>query len=189
MRQERLTKALKETTTVHNGLLAQSAELVRLVGRLVEVFHGGGRLLVLGGGSLGGIAAVIANRFLYRLSLERPSLPAFSLGLDASLATVLARDGNSTQYFTRQLQGISSGGDLVLAFSELPFDDALQEGLQAARRLDCTTAAVLPRKAEPSDPPDFLFHLDTDSVARTTEGALFFGHLLCEMVEGELFGT
>jgi D-sedoheptulose 7-phosphate isomerase len=189
MRQDRIGKALKEHTVVANGLLTQGADLVRLAGRLVEVFHNGGRLLVIGGGSLGGIAALIANRFLYRLSLERPSLPAFSLGLDANLATALARDGGSRQYFSRQLQAVSGGGDLLLVLSEGPVDEALQEALQSAKRLDCATAAVLPRKAEIADPPDFLFHLETDSVARMSEGALLLGHLLCEMVEGELFGT
>jgi D-sedoheptulose 7-phosphate isomerase len=189
MRQDRILKAFKDNTVVHNGLLAQGEDLLRLAERTVEIFHNGGRLLVLGGGSLGGVAALIANRFLYRLSLERPSLPAISLGLDANLAAALARDGGSRQYFSRQLQALSSGGDLLLAFSELPADEAVQEALQTARRLDCSTAAILPRKAELSDPPEFFFRLDTDSVARMSEGALLFGQLLCEMVEGELFGT
>lgn len=189
MRQDRISKALKEITVIHNGLLAQSDEILRLAERAVEVFHSGGRLLVIGGGSLGGVAALIANRFLYRLSLERPSLPALSLGLDAQLATALARDGGSRQYYSRQLQALSTGGDLLLVFSEAWPDEALQEVLQTARRLGCSAAAILPRKAEPVDTPDFLFRLDTDSVARMTEGALLFGQLLCEMVEGELFGT
>jgi D-sedoheptulose 7-phosphate isomerase len=189
MRQDRITKALKENVVVHNGLLAQSAELTRLAERLVEVFHGGGRLLVVGGGALGGVAALVAHRFLYRLSLERPSLPALSLGLDASLATVLARDGAGRQYFSRQLQALATGGDLLLVLGELPADEALQDLLQTARRLECSAAAVLPRKGELSDPPEFFFRLDTDSVARMSEGALLFGQLLCEMVEGELFGT
>jgi D-sedoheptulose 7-phosphate isomerase len=189
MRQDRISKAFKENGIVHNGLLAQGGDLVRLAERILEVFHGGGRLLVVGGGSLGGVAALIANRFLYRLSLERPSLPALSLGLDAQLATALARDGGSSQYFSRQLQALTTGGDLLLILSEVWPDEAVQEALQAARRLGCSTAAVVPRKVEPADPPDFLFCLDTDSVARMAEGALLFGQLLCEMVEGELFGT
>jgi D-sedoheptulose 7-phosphate isomerase len=189
MRQDRISKAFKENTVMHNGLLAQGEDLVRLAERTVEIFHSGGRLLVIGGGSLGGIAALIANRFLYRLALERPSLPALSLGLDAQLATALTRDGGSRQYFSRQLQALTTGGDLLLVFSEIWPDEAVQEALQSARRLGCSTAAILPRKAEPTDPPDFLFRLETDSAARMTEGALLLGQLLCEMVEGELFGT
>jgi D-sedoheptulose 7-phosphate isomerase len=189
MRQDRINKALKEKVLIHNGLQAQGDDLIRLVERTAEVFHNGGRLLVVGAGSLGGIAALVAHRFLYRLSLERPSLPALSLGLDATLATALARDGKSRQYFSRQLQALSTEGDLLLIFSELPADEAVQEALQAARRIGCSVAAVLPRKAEVADPPEFFFRLDTDSVARMTEGALLFGQLLCELVEGELFGT
>jgi D-sedoheptulose 7-phosphate isomerase len=38
------------------------------------------------------------------------------------------------------------------------------------------------------EPPDFLFHLETDSLARALEASLLFGHLLVELVESELFG-
>jgi hypothetical protein len=40
----------------------------------------------------------------------------------------------------------------------------------------------------PENLPDLLLQLPTDSLPRILESCLFAGHLLCALVEGELFG-
>jgi len=190
MGQERINRTVQEHRTVIGEIFTtQSAELAGFSREVVRVFHQGGRLLVLGSGPLGAIADLTANLFLYRLSLERPLLPALSLGHDAVLATALARDGRGHEFFARQLQAAATGQDLVLVFGSSRREEALEEALAVARELGCGTAAVLQGRAELlREPPDFLFRLETDSVPRAVEAALLFGHLLVELVEGELFG-
>jgi D-sedoheptulose 7-phosphate isomerase len=190
MGQDRINRTVQEHRTVIGEIFStQAAELAGFSREVVSVFHRGGRLLVLGSGPLGAIADLTANLFLHRLSLERPLLPALSLGHDAVLATALARDGRGHEFFARQLQAAATGQDLVLVFGSSRREEALEEALAVARELGCGTAAVLQGRSELlREPPDFLFRLDTESVPRAVEAALFFGHLLVELVEGELFG-
>ena len=190
MGQERINRTLQEHTTLIGEIFtAQAAELAGFSREVVNVFHRGGRLLVLGSGPLGAIADLTANLFLHRLSLERPLLPALSLGHDAVLATALARDGLAHEFFARQLQAVAAGQDLVLAFGGSRREEALEGALAVAGELGCGTAAVLQGKGDSlRQPPDFLFRLETDSAPRAAEAALLFGHLLVELVEGELFG-
>lgn len=190
MGQERINRTLKEHTTLIGEIFtAQAAELADFSREVVSVFHRGGRLLILGSGPLGAIADLTANLFLHRLSLERPLLPALSLGHDAVLATALARDGLAHEFFARQLRAVAAGQDLVLAFGGFRREEALEEALAVAGQLGCGTAAVLQGEGDSlRQPPDFLFRLQTDSVPRAVESALLFGHLLVELVEGELFG-
>lgn len=190
MGQERINRTVREHTAVIGEMFtAQAAELESFSREVVRVFHRGGRLLVLGNGPLGAIADLTANLFLHRLSLERPLLPALSLGHDALLATALARDGRGHEFFARQLRAAATGQDLVLAFGGPRREEALEEALAVARELGCGTAVVLQGRGESlREPPDVLFRLETDSVPRAVEGALLFAHLLVELVEGELFG-
>ena len=186
---ERIARSVRELSELAEGFSGQSEEAAAFARRLVETFHQGGRLLLLGSGALGAVSDLVATRFLYRLSLERPLLPAFSLGHDATLASALGRDGQMNQFLARQLKGVAAGGDVVLAFNDGVRDEALLEALAAARQLDCLTALVAPDQEDAGgDPPDFLFRLKAGNPSRIAEGALFFGHLLCELVEGELFG-
>lgn len=186
---ERIARSIREISQMIEALPSQREELCAFSLRLVEVFTQGGRLLLFGSGSLGAVADLVATRFLHRLSLERPSLPAVSLCRDSALAAALARDGQSAHYFARQLRAATAGGDIVLAFGDGGRDEAVREALAAARQLDCTTALVTPGREETGgDSPDFHFSLECETPARLAEGALVFGHLLCELVEGELFG-
>ncbi len=189
MSSERIARSVRELAATAESLNLQSDQLLRFAQRLVETFNHGGRLLLVAGGPLAAVADLTAARFLHRLSMERPLLPALSLCHDGVLAASLARDGQTGQFFARQVRAVASGGDIVLALCDGQRDEGVREALAAARQLDCPTACLAPRsQPEPDEPPDFAFHLDAESPARIAEGALLFGHLLCELVEAELFG-
>ena len=189
--QEKIARALKEQAkTLADSIPPQEAALTAFAERLLEGFHQGGRLLVFGSGPLSLLAAMIAQQFHYRLALDRPLLPALALGHDASLASALARDGRGADYFARQLRVLAQPGDIVLALTDAPRDEAVTQGLEAARELGCSTALLQQRRGENlQDQTDFHFHIETDAPARGLEGILFVGQLLCELVEAELFGT
>ncbi len=190
MGQERIARAVRDhVACLESGLLGQAPEILRFAAGVVEMFHRGGRLLICGSGPLAAIADLTANRFLHRLSLERPQLPAVALGGNFLLAHSLVRDGLQRQIYARQLRVFGTPGDMLLLFAEGQRDESLIEALQQAQLIGCPVAALVPTRAEPFDPPpDFLFLLNTDSPARLAETALFFGQLLCELVEADLFG-
>ena len=190
MLQEKIARSVREQAAfLEDNFLPQSEAMEAFALRVAETFNHGGRLLIFGSGALGAISNLVANLFLHRLLLERPPLPALSLSQDITLATALCRDGQGSQLFVRQLRVVAQEGDIVLALGDLCQDVALEEGLALAKKMGCLTAALLQMKRNvPEENPDFLFHLETDSAARAVEGALFFGHLLCEMVENKLFG-
>ena len=190
MSQERINRTIQDHSAVVGAIFtAQAAELATFAQEVASVFHRGGRLLVLGSGPLGAIADLIATLFLHRLSLERPLLPALSLGHDTVLATSLLRDGLGHEYFARQLRAVATVHDMILIFAGPRREEAMEEALAAAGQVGCGTAAVLQGRGESlRESPDFLFRLETDSVPRAVECALLFGHLLVDLVEGELFG-
>jgi D-sedoheptulose 7-phosphate isomerase len=169
MEKDKTGRALNDhASLIEDTFRQQAGQMKDLARQVVEIFHRGGKL--------------------HRLSLERPLLPVISLCHNAVLATSLARGGESRQYFSRQLRALAVEGDMVLAFCDAHRDEALEEALATARQMDCETAAVIQGKAPMDESPAFIFRIETDSAARGLEAALFFGHLLVEMVEGELFG-
>jgi len=190
MNKQKISNAVKEQgTLLEASFLDQGPALQTFAEQVVETFNQGGRLLVVGNGSLGAIANLIANLFLHRLSLERPPLPALSLGHDATLATALMRESQSRLYFSRQLRAMATASDIVLVLSDGQRDDSLTEALSVARQLGCKTGLLAKEQTDiTAEAIDFSFTLKTTSTPRAIEGALFFGHLLCELVEGELFG-
>lgn len=189
MQQDKIaTAAAALATLLDEAFTKQGEQLAAFAAKTVEAFHRGGKIVLLGNGSLGAVADLVAGLFLHRLSLDRPLLPAVSLSHDVTLATALARDGQSRQFFARQLQAVAAEGDVVLAFGEARRDESIEEALATARQLGCTVALLTHGDGEPGEPPDFLFRARSDNAARAVEASLFFGHLLVELAEGELFG-
>lgn len=187
---DRISRALREQNGLQESFPLQAEALADFVGRIVDTFHQGGRLLIIGSGALGTIANLLASHFLHKLSLERPVLPVISICHDLALLASLERDGLSRQYLSRQLQVMATATDVVFALAGSSRDEALEEALATARQTGCATAVLRAGGDDvPGDLPDYLFRLTTESEPRALEGALFFGHLLCELIEGELFGT
>ena len=189
MLSEKITNSTRELSELIESLNLQSEEMGSFAQRIVEAFHQERRLFFLGVGPLGALADLAASRFLHRLSLERPPLPAFSLNRDTSFLSGLEGDGLGDEFFSRQLRVLASGGDIVLIMANNFRDGKVQEALCAARELGCFTAMLAPAREEPSgDMPDLCFRIDCESTGRLAEVYLFFGQMLCELVEAELFG-
>lgn len=189
MEKDKTAAALQDhSSVIEETFRRQSDQLRDLAQQVVDIFHRGGKLLLLGNGPMGSITGLVANHFLHRLSLERPLLPVISLCHNAVLATSLTRSGEGKQFFSRQIKALAAEGDMVLAFCDAHRDEAMEEALSTARQLDCATAAVVQGKGTMDEEPPFVFRIETDSAPRGLEAALVFGNLLVELVEAELFG-
>lgn len=191
MDQTRIAESMhKHTGVLEASLQKHGGALSRLAQRLTEIFHEGGRLVVIGSGQYGAVADLVASFFNYRLSIERPVLPAVSLCRDSLLALSLGQDDQLRYYFSRQLQALGGRGDLVLAFSDGARDEAVVEAFAVARDAGSATAFVFRGREEAffGEKPDFLFDIDTDATADALEVGHFCGRILCELIEAELFG-
>jgi len=170
--------------------MAHQEVLAGFAAHLTATFQNGGRLFLAGSGPFAAIAGLLGQQFLHRQTLERPPLPAMALTHDAGLATFLAAEEQSSQLFSRQLRALANDQDTLLLLAGTNLCPADREALASARQIGCRTALICAAHTELADPvPDLVLRLPTDSLPRLLEGTLFAGHLLCSLVEGDLFGV
>lgn len=190
-KQDRIAQAVQEHHNImRETFSSQGVLLTALAQRVVQTFHSGGRLFICGNGTLAALADITEQLFLHRMVLERPSLPAHSLCHDGKMAQLLARDDQAQHLFMRQLKTLAGEHDLLLVYADGSDDPAINEVCAGAVRLGLTTALVMPAKgACAAEQPQMTFRFASDSPARLAEGVLLFAHLLCDLVEAELFGV
>lgn len=169
----------------------QSDQLIRLSRQIAAIFAEGGQLLLAGGGCLQTTAQVMASQFVYRLSFDRPALPAVCLGSDAVLTSRMMGDGQVEQFLVRHYRAVNSDKHLLLILNDgsdstalkLLCEEVLDNGQNVALiSCDCSKDPLLNKDIE------ICLDLESRSVPRQLELAQFIGHLLCELVETELFG-
>ena len=170
----------------------QAGEVARLAQTISSTFAGGGQLLVAGCGTLQPLAQLLASYFSFKLGFDRPVLPAVALGADPVLAAAMAQSAQTEQLLARHYRAQNSEQHLLLLFS----DGSDLAALRAVRdeALDAGQPVALISTRGESDPlcregVEVCIDLGTDSLSRSHELLLFVGHLLCELVEAELFGV
>jgi D-sedoheptulose 7-phosphate isomerase len=186
---DKLVKTAEDQKLLLNEILVNHTQALQDFSQeVVKAFNGDGRLLLIASGTLGTVATLVANLLAHRLAQDRPMLPAIDLCQNTTLATSLIADNLSDQFFSRQLRAIARPGDIVLAFDDVRHDAAVREALQTARSLECRSAKVIIGSEHDGNDSDYLFCFPQTPPARGIEGAVFFGVLLCELIEAELFG-
>jgi len=186
---DKIVKAAEDQKALLNEILVTHAEAFQGFARdVVRAFNNDNRLLIVGSGTLGAVANLVANLFSHRLSIDRPMLPALSLCQNPVMATGLAADNQGDQYFVRQLRTLARPGDVLLVFDDLRHDIAVREAMLVARSLNCKVSKICLCTDDDGGEPDYLFCFPQVPPARGIEAAVFLGSLLCELVEGELFG-
>ncbi|MBN1956956.1 MAG: SIS domain-containing protein [Desulfuromonadales bacterium] len=170
----------------------QNDQLSRLAGKLAATFTEGGQLLIAANGCLQPVAQLMASQFVFRLSFKRPVLPTLCLGSDQILNNRIHADGQDEHLFVRHYRAINSQKHLLLLLNDgsdaAPLN-ALRDEVQEAEQevalisFDCRKDPLMNKGIE------ICLNLGTSSVPRQIELAQFSGHLLCELVESELFGN
>jgi D-sedoheptulose 7-phosphate isomerase len=189
MRQDKILTAISRQSSLMSGLFQQQLDdLDRLADLVVQAFNKGRKLIFVGNGQLAPIAHLAASLFFYRLRLERPALPAVALGQDPSLTLSLARDGVVQEVYSRQFQVVAETGDILILLADGQHDPAFDQLLERAKDKECLSGALAPDRSEGSLLADLVFFIHAEAPAETAQAALFFGQLLCEMVENDLFG-
>lgn len=170
----------------------QDEQLSLLARKLARIFTEGGQLLIAANGCLQPVAQLMASQFVFRLSFERPALPAVCLGSDPILNSRMLGHGQAEQLLVRHYRAINSQKHVLLLLNDGTDSAALNalrdevlEGEQgvALMSFDCRKDPLMNADI------DTCLNLGTRSVPRQIELAQFSAHLLCELVEAELFGN
>ena len=92
--------------------------------------------------------------------------------------------------FARQLQGIGNPGDVAFAISTSGNSPNVLKAVEAARRKGLVSLALCGRSGgQLREAADHCIRIPSDETPRIQEAHILTGHILCEMIEEELFGN
>ncbi|UKL13496.1 D-sedoheptulose-7-phosphate isomerase [Dissulfurimicrobium hydrothermale] len=178
-----LIKAISETVIVN------SPKLIELGGWVSSAFENGGKLLLCGNGGSAADSQHIAAEFINRFRLERNPLPAIALTTDTSVITSISNDYGFNYVFSKQIEALASPKDVVIGISTSGNSQNIIFAMDTARIKGAKTVAFtgkgggkMPAHA------DLVITVSSSDTPRIQEVHIFIGHLLCDIVEQEMFG-
>ncbi len=148
-----------------------------------------GKLLLAGNGGSAADAQHIAAELVGRYGFDRASLPAIALTTDTSNLTAIGNDYGYDAVFSRQLEGLGSKGDLFVGISTSGNSKNIIKAFEVAKEKGISTVALVGRDGgEMAKLADLSIIVPSPSTPRIQESHILIGHIICDIVEKELFG-
>jgi len=159
------------------------------VALLAAAFRSGNKLLVMGNGGSAADAQHFAAEIVGRFKLERRALPALALSTDSSILTAVGNDYGFESIFSRQVEAHAVPGDVVFGISTSGNSPNVQAALQCAAQKGCRTVALLGKDGGSiKGVAELALVVPSFDTPRVQEGHITIIHILCDLVERELFG-
>ena len=153
-----------------------------------QTLRKGHKILLFGNGGSAAdaqhLAGELVNRFLY----DRPPLAAIALTVDTSVLTCIANDSDYSLIFSRQIEALGKAGDLALGLSTSGNSPNVLKGLEAAHKLGLTTVGFSGGSGgKLVEAVDYSLVVPSTITPRIQEAHITIGHIICQLVEEELF--
>jgi D-sedoheptulose 7-phosphate isomerase len=156
---------------------------------LVEALKAGNKILLFGNGGSAADAQHLAAELVGRYKMERKALPAIALTTDTSILTALSNDYSFDAVFARQLEGLAKKGDIAFGISTSGNSKNVLLGLEKAKTLGCKTIGLLGcGGGKIAKAADLSITIPGKNTPRIQESHITIGHILCQLIEQELFG-
>jgi D-sedoheptulose 7-phosphate isomerase len=185
-----IAKAFDDSIRVKQAFLHDHIDtLVQAVEVIVAAFKNGHKLFLFGNGGSAADAQHIAAEFTNRFRIERPPLPALALTTDTSALTAIANDYDFSQVFVKPLQALGQSGDVALAISTSGNSANVLAALEVCKQLKITTIGLTGGTGgKMVGKVDHLLCVAASrETARIQETHILIDHVICELVDQQLF--
>ena len=183
-------RRIRDSLRVKEALLADELvdALVRVAATLIAAYRRDGKVLLFGNGGSAADAQHIAAELEGRYLHDRPALHALALHTNTSALTAIANDYGYARVLARQVEAAVRPGDVVIGISTSGNSENILEGVRAARAQGAVTVALTGAGGgRLKNLVDHCLAVPSAETPRIQEAHILIGHILCELVEQELF--
>jgi D-sedoheptulose 7-phosphate isomerase len=192
-RENFLISSLNESSETKLKMIETCKEDIFKVSDVIKSsFQKGRKLMLCGNGGSAADCQHIATEFIIRLShdINRPSLPAIALTTDTSNLTAGGNDIGFENVFSRSVEGLGNEGDILFAISTSGNSKNVLNAIHTAKKKKIISIGLLGGSGGViKKSTDLNIIIPSSNTQRIQEGHITAAHIICEIVEREMFGS
>jgi D-sedoheptulose 7-phosphate isomerase len=182
---------VQDSLSIRRAVLEDSDLLSRIV-EVAETISGAlqsnRKLLLFGNGGSAADSQHIAAEFVGRYRTERRALPALALTVNTSSLTAIGNDYAFDLVFSRQVEAFGVSGDVALGISTSGTSENIVRGLYKAREMGMKTVALTGATGgRLKSIADYCLAVPSVDTPQVQECHILLGHIICEIVERQLY--
>lgn len=178
--------ATKQAILDNDEILAKIEQAAQI---MTDAYRNGHSALLAGNGGSAADAQHLAGELVNQFYFARPGIPAHSLSTDTSVMTAIGNDIGYKYLFSRQIEAQGTKGDVFIGISTSGNSENIVEALKACRAKGITSIGFTGSKpCKMDDLADLCIKVPSDCTPRIQESHILIGHIICAIVEENLFG-
>jgi D-sedoheptulose 7-phosphate isomerase len=155
----------------------------------INSLRNGCKIMLAGNGGSAADAQHIAGELVSRFAFDRPGLAAVALTTDTSILTAIGNDYGYEMLFSRQIQSLGRSGDVFIAYTTSGGSPNILSALSVAKSMGIYCVGVTGnRGGKILELCDKVFQVPSSVTPKIQEAHLIIGHVLCGIIENEIFG-
>ena len=190
---QKIADRINASIAVKQNLLADEkiiATITESVAVIVHAFNNGNKVLFCGNGGSAADAQHLAAEFSGRFYIDRDALPAEALHCNTSYLTAVANDYNFNLIYSRLIKGLGKKGDVLVGLSTSGNSANIINAFETAREKEMITIGFTGFTGGAMKViSDYLLNVPSTDTPRIQESHILLGHIICELVEEQLFGN
>ncbi|ANE34228.1 sedoheptulose 7-phosphate isomerase [Campylobacter hyointestinalis subsp. lawsonii CCUG 27631] len=182
----------EDSIQVKNQILQDKAliELIQKVALITtNAYKNGFKTMLAGNGGSAADAQHIAGEFVSRFYFDRPGIPSIALTTDTSILTAIGNDYGYDRLFARQVQAQGVKGDIFIGISTSGNSANIIEALKVCKEKEIISIELTGQSGgKMADLCDYCIKVPSNCTPRIQESHIVIGHIICAIVEEEIFG-
>jgi len=187
-----ITDIIKASIDVKQQLLADESlihQIQTVTDAITKAFQNGNAVYFAGNGGSAADAQHLAAEFSGRFYKDRKALPSDALHCNSSYLTAVANDYSFDVIYARLLEGLAKPGDVLVGISTSGNSGNIVKAFEMAKTIGVTTIGFTGQNGgKLKDIGDYLINVPSNTTPRIQESHILVGHIICELVEINIFG-
>lgn len=181
-------KRIEENIEVKKALLHYIDYIEKIAAVILNAYKNGRKVILFGNGGSAADAQHIAAELLGKYYLKRRSLSAIALTVNTSSLTAISNDYSFYKVFSLQIQAIGEEGDIAIGISTSGDSKNVIQALKIAKKKGLITIGFTGKDGgELRSIVDYCLQVPSSDTPRIQEAHITVGHIICEIIEKDLF--
>ena len=164
-------------------------EIEKTVNAITFAFKNGNAVYFAGNGGSAADAQHLAAEFSGRFYKDRKALPSDALHCNSSYLTAVANDYSYDVIYARLLEGLAKPGDVLVGISTSGNSGNIVKAFEMAKSIGVVTVGFTGTTGgKMKTLSDFLINIPSTTTPRIQESHILVVHIICEVVEENIFG-
>ncbi|TAG13092.1 MAG: SIS domain-containing protein [Sphingobacteriia bacterium] len=178
---------VKQQLLLDAHLMNMLEQCVTIVTNAFEQNH---KVHFCGNGGSAADAQHLAAEFSGRFYKNRRALPSEALHANSSYLTAVANDYGYDEVYARLVDGTMDKGDVLIGLSTSGNSTNIVKAFETAQAKGIITIGLTGSSGGKMKPlSNYLLNIPSDITPRIQESHILLGHIICELVEENLFTT